>query len=111
MLVLGGIEHEHEHEHEHEDEDEDDYEGGSFAKARTGKVPIPFTFTGTAKKRALRSGTAARLQRCSTMGMPAPSNAEWTGRVPSSIESRWNESVPTRTTPASTNCRASAPVR
>ena len=50
---------------------------GRRAKALTGKVPKYFTFTGTAKKRNSESGSASRLQRCSTIGISAPSSNEW----------------------------------
>ena len=75
------------------------------------RFPFPFTLTGTAKKRAPRSGTAPSPHMCSTMGMPAPSKPECTGRVPSSVESILNESMPTRVTPASTREFANSPVR
>src|SRR5690606_21657327 len=55
----------------------------TLAYARTGKLPIRLTFTGSAEKRKPSAGSCSSPRRCSTIGMPAPSNVVWTGRRPS----------------------------
>src|SRR6266545_3904662 len=80
-----------------------------LAYARTGKVPIPTTFTGTALNRTFSIGRAARLVRCSQIGMPDASRVEWTGRSPLLVSSMLSESIPTSVAPSSTRwCAASA---
>jgi len=73
------------------------------ANARTGKVPNALTLTGTALNRNPVSGKAARLQRCSQTGIPAPSTIEWAGRVRSAASSMLWESMPTILAPPSTS--------
>jgi hypothetical protein len=77
-----------------------------MAKARTGNVPMPTTFTGTANTSKGWSGSAPRLVRCSTIGIPASRSSEWMGRSPVEVSSMFTESMPTRPTPAATRWRA-----
>jgi putative salt-induced outer membrane protein len=81
------------------------------AKARTGKVPMPATLGGAAVNRKPRSGSAARLVRCSQIGIPAPSNMVWTGRDRALVSSILWLSIPTKAAPASFRKRAAWAVR
>src|SRR3546814_5038408 len=63
----------------------------SRASARTGNVPTPQNFGGTALNSNPSSGTAARLHRCSTIRMPAPSRIECTGRALPRVSSMFIE--------------------
>src|SRR3546814_6510113 len=73
----------------------------SRASARTGKVPTPRNFGGTAQNAKPSSGSAARLHRCSTIRIPAPSRIECTGHDRPSVPSMLIASLPTSATPQS----------
>ena len=64
--------------------------------ALTGKEPNLFILTGTAKNLKPSSGSATRLQRCSTIRISAPNKMECTGLVRFSVSSMFRESIPTR---------------
>ena len=61
-----------------------------------GRSPCPTTAGGQGGERE-RCGRRARSrrQRCSTIGMPAPSRAVWIGRSPVRVSSMFTESMPT----------------
>ena len=60
---------------------------------------MPLTLGGTAEKRKPLSGTAARLVRCSPIGMPAASSMLWTGRERVRVSSMLWLSMPTKAAP------------
>ena len=68
------------------------------ANARTVNVPAPSIFGGTAVNAKPSAGRAARLVRCSTIGMPSLSRIECTGRSPVEVPSMLSESMPTQAT-------------
>ena len=62
------------------------------AEVRTLGVALPYAlantiFGGTAERRKPWSGSAPRLVMCSTIGMPAASRIEWTGRARALVSS------------------------
>jgi hypothetical protein len=83
----------------------------NVAKARTGKLPMPLILTGTAVNLKHATGSSWKLQRCSTIGIPAARSAVCTGRAPPEVSSIFSESIPTSTAPCSLRKSAAAPVR